>query len=581
MQLIQVIVCADKDREAGSTSFILCALILALDSLCRDKPAGSLTGALMTCTCLSPQLLIPAELSHDAIDTVGELGQLQFKDLNADKSVFQRTYANQVGGFGHVSRKMLPCDLAASAEAYHRSAAQVKRTDEMARKLRFFHEQVFSRNRHSRTCCVYYLSVAHDDLLCRWHPSSALFSHSFFIFCVPQVKKEGLLTGSRLSADQDLSFDELEVKLDELESELLQLNANAEVCVNSVDASIKVSGLKTHCQSLRVSWFPDEQLMQWLGTDMLTALPVTQRLGRSHAELLELQLVLEVASQFFEDAQHSASSAQHERQDAFGGENGAESWLCCTAHTGHASLCQAHPVWSLQASTYFGQSLHLLPAGHAEHRKAVRKLSVHHMSAVTGDDSIGTPLLPEPMTEPKSVRLGFVSGLIAVDKVLAFERLLFRATRGNMYLKYASVGAVSNFTLLLAIVPSAKAYLSADICGCPFSKTMLDALPAQECEVCCAIGQRGVVSILTQGVGGAPWNHLTIIMRVHTQVVDPVTGEKQEKAVFVVFFAGDRARTKILKVRSDLLLLKQHAAAIAVCPLRLQGPHHQTQHLQC
>lgn len=47
------------------------------------------------------QLLIPAELSHDAIDAVGEIGQLQFKDLNADKSVFQRTYANQVGA-GHV-----------------------------------------------------------------------------------------------------------------------------------------------------------------------------------------------------------------------------------------------------------------------------------------------------------------------------------------------------------------------------------------------------------------------------------------------------------------------------------------------
>ena len=55
----------------------------------------------------------------------------------------------------------------------------------------------------------------------------------------------------------------------------------------------------------------------------------------------------------------------------------------------------------------------------------------------------------------------------------AFERLLFRATRGNMYLRHTTVGSV----------------------------------------------------------------------------VDPITGEKQEKAVFVVFFAGERARTKILKVR--------------------------------
>ncbi len=42
------------------------------------------------------QLLIPAEAAHDTITLLGEVGLLQFKDLNADKSAFQRTYANQV-----------------------------------------------------------------------------------------------------------------------------------------------------------------------------------------------------------------------------------------------------------------------------------------------------------------------------------------------------------------------------------------------------------------------------------------------------------------------------------------------------
>jgi V-type H+-transporting ATPase subunit a len=32
-------------------------------------------------------------------------------------------------------------------------------------------------------------------------------------------------------------------------------------------------------------------------------------------------------------------------------------------------------------------------------------------------------------------------------------------------------------------------------------------------------------------------------------VKDPATGELQEKHVFVVFYAGERARTKVLKVR--------------------------------
>ncbi len=89
-----------------------------------------------------------------------------------------------------------------------------------------------------------------------------------------------------------------------------------------------------------------------------------------------------------------------------------------------------------------------------------------------GGNDIGAPLLAEAAPEPKSARLGFVAGMIAEDKLHSFERLLFRATRGNMFLKSASVGTV----------------------------------------------------------------------------VDPTTTEKVEKAVFVVFFAGERARSKILKV---------------------------------
>ena len=56
----------------------------------------------------------------------------------------------------------------------------------------------------------------------------------------------------------------LQAKLDELESELLEINGNSE------------------------------------------------RLQRSHSELMELQLVLEKAGGFFDDAQHRASAAQFE-----------------------------------------------------------------------------------------------------------------------------------------------------------------------------------------------------------------------------------------------------------------------------
>ncbi|GKV28778.1 hypothetical protein SLEP1_g37784 [Rubroshorea leprosula] len=42
------------------------------------------------------QLIIPVESAHRAISYLGELGLFQFRDLNADKSPFQRTFANQV-----------------------------------------------------------------------------------------------------------------------------------------------------------------------------------------------------------------------------------------------------------------------------------------------------------------------------------------------------------------------------------------------------------------------------------------------------------------------------------------------------
>ncbi|KAI3914681.1 hypothetical protein MKW92_025721, partial [Papaver armeniacum] len=41
------------------------------------------------------QLIIPIESAHQTVSYLGDLGLLQFKDLNSDKSPFQRTYASQ------------------------------------------------------------------------------------------------------------------------------------------------------------------------------------------------------------------------------------------------------------------------------------------------------------------------------------------------------------------------------------------------------------------------------------------------------------------------------------------------------
>eukprot|EP00879_Flechtneria_rotunda_P014171 GHRR01014808.1.p1 GENE.GHRR01014808.1~~GHRR01014808.1.p1 ORF type:complete len:648 (+),score=178.01 GHRR01014808.1:407-2350(+) len=231
------------------------------------------------------QLMVPAESAHDAIGALGDVGLLQFKDLNADKSAFQRTYANQV-----------------------------KRCDEMARKIRFFHDQ---------------------------------------------VEKAAFAIGHRALPDKGYDLDELEGKLDELETEMLEVNGNSE------------------------------------------------RLARTYNELVELQLVLEKAGSFFDQARVEAQAESFER-------------------------------------------MYSVP------------------------EAMDAPLLESalPSDASKAGRLGFVAGLIPQEKLNGFERLLFRATRGNMFLRHTPVGSVK----------------------------------------------------------------------------DPATGEQQEKHVFVVFYAGERARTKVLKI---------------------------------
>ncbi|WVZ02515.1 hypothetical protein V8G54_023321 [Vigna mungo] len=91
-----------------------------------------------------------------------------------------------------------------------------------------------------------------------------------------------------------------------------------------------------------------------------------------------------------------------------------------------------------------------------------------------GDDSMETPLLQDQELlgdSSKQVKLGFLAGLVPRDKSMVFERILFRATRGNVFLRQATV---------------------------------------------------------------------------EHPVTDPVSGEK--KNVFVIFYAGEKAKAKILKI---------------------------------
>ncbi|MCD7460812.1 V-type proton ATPase subunit a3 [Datura stramonium] len=53
--------------------------------------------------CNFVQIIIPNESAHRTIDYLGEIGLIQFRDLNAEKSPFQRTYANQIKRCGEMA----------------------------------------------------------------------------------------------------------------------------------------------------------------------------------------------------------------------------------------------------------------------------------------------------------------------------------------------------------------------------------------------------------------------------------------------------------------------------------------------
>ncbi|KXZ50572.1 hypothetical protein GPECTOR_16g747 [Gonium pectorale] len=252
------------------------------------------------------QLMIPADAAHDTVEALGEIGLLQFKDLNVDKSAFQRTYANQV-----------------------------RRCDELARKLRFFKEQ---------------------------------------------IEKAGVPVATRSLLDTaNVTMDELEGLLEQLEREMVEMNANHD------------------------------------------------RLQRAAAELAELSLLLDCAGRFFDSARRAASGA------------GTMAGGLAAGVSGPGSTADV--------------SSPLLGGG--------------------GGGGLGAMEASSSAYEPKIGRLGSIAGLVARERLAGFERLLFRATRGNNYFRSMAVG----------------------------------------------------------------------------KVLDPATGEQVDKAVFVVFFAGERARVKIGKVR--------------------------------
>ncbi|XP_024979345.1 V-type proton ATPase subunit a3-like [Cynara cardunculus var. scolymus] len=75
------------------------------------------------------QLIVPIESAHLTVSYLGDIGLIQFKDLNAEKSPFQRTYASQIKRCGEMTRKLRFFNDQMSKAGITRSSKSVARAD--------------------------------------------------------------------------------------------------------------------------------------------------------------------------------------------------------------------------------------------------------------------------------------------------------------------------------------------------------------------------------------------------------------------------------------------------------------------
>lgn len=122
------------------------------------------------------QLFVQIDAAHDTVDELGKLDVIEFRDLNADKSAFQRNFVNEV-----------------------------KRCDEMERKIRFFEAQVTKEKQDAE--------AEGREFTPERDPESV-------------VPLEGTSDAPR---GHQQPLDELESHFDELEKELVQMNSNQEM----------------------------------------------------------------------------------------------------------------------------------------------------------------------------------------------------------------------------------------------------------------------------------------------------------------------------------------------------------------
>ena len=120
------------------------------------------------------------------------------------------------------------------------------------------------------------------------------------------------------------------------------------------------------------------------------------------------------------------------------------------------------------------------------------------------------------------LKLGFIAGAISREKIPLFERILWRACRGNVFLRY---GRTKVWT------------------------------------VCRPKGRELNSHSFFRNV------------EIDTPLTDPMTGEELQKSVFIIFYQGDQLRTRVKKICESLKVNTPLLKSPPVKSNSIQLPH--------
>ncbi|TVU02353.1 hypothetical protein EJB05_52138 [Eragrostis curvula] len=165
------------------------------------------------------QLIIPAECSRIAVTYLGELGLLQFKDLNEDKSPFQRIFVNQVKRCAEMSRKLRFFSGQINKAGVKSSVIPALQPDidleELEAKLGEYEHELLEMNTNSDK-----LQQTYNELL-----EFKLVLTKSFVFSYNILQAGGILASSHnhaASAERELDENIYDKEVDEGNSYLLE-----------------------------------------------------------------------------------------------------------------------------------------------------------------------------------------------------------------------------------------------------------------------------------------------------------------------------------------------------------------------